>query len=184
MKAVCLILLSVLFCLSGLSGCWTEGSEHSSGSGGSETSLPEEPQDPSGENDPEEDPGEGEGEIAVLYLIINGKSAALTLAGNQAVTTLVERLREGDLTFEADDYGGFEKVGSLGFSLPRSDRSIRTQAGDVMLYQGSQLVLFYGSNSWSYTPIGRIEGLSQAELEDFLSAGQGRVSVTLSLSGK
>ncbi len=184
MKAVCLILLSVLFCLSGLSGCWTAGSEHSSGSGGSETSLPEEPQDPSGENDPEEDPGEGEGEIAVLYLIINGKSAALTLDGNQAVTTLVERLREGDLTFEADDYGGFEKVGSLGFSLPRSDRSIRTQAGDVMLYQGSQLVLFYGANSWSYTRIGRIEGLSQAELEGFLSAGQGRVSVTLSLSGK
>lgn len=184
MKAVCLILLSVLFCLSGLSDCWTAGSEHSSGSGGSETSLPEEPQDPSGENDPEEDPGEGEGEIAVLYLIINGKSAALTLAVNQAVTALVERLREGDLTFEADDYGGFEKVGSLGFSLPRSDRSIRTQAGDVMLYQGSQLVLFYGSNSWSYTPIGRIEGLSQADLEDFLSAGQGRVSVTLSLSGK
>ena len=82
----------------------------------------------------------------------------------------------------ADDYGGFEKVGSLGFSMPRSDERITTSSGDVMLYQGDNIVIFYGSNSWAYTPLGRIEGLDDAALESFLQAGGGEVKITLSLT--
>ena len=59
----------------------------------------------------------------------------------------------GPLTLSLHEYGGFEKVGPLGQSLPTEDRQITTRSGDIVLYQGNQLVLFYGSNSWSYTKL-------------------------------
>ena len=117
-----------------------------------------------------------------LYITIDGKTLSVVLVDNEATQTLVAALQEGDITYEAHDYGGFEKVGALGRSLPTSDTQITTQAGDVILYSGNQIVLFYGSNSWSYTRLGRMEYSSQAELESFLKAGQGNVTVKLSLS--
>ena len=117
-----------------------------------------------------------------LYITIDGKTLSVELVDNVATQTLVAALQEGDITYEAHDYGGFEKVGSLGRSLPTSDAQMTTQAGDVILYSGNQIVLFYGSNSWSYTRLGRMEYSSQAELESFLKAGQGNIMVKLSLS--
>ena len=117
-----------------------------------------------------------------LYITIDGKTLSVELVDNAATQTLVAALQEGDITYEARDYGGFEKVGALGRSLPTSDTQTTTQAGDVILYSGNQIVLFYGSNSWSYTRLGRMEYSSQAELESFLKAGQGNVMVKLSLS--
>ena len=135
-------------------------------------------QSPSGDATPEQPT---EQEIDKMYITINGNKLEVTLAKNSATAALVEKLKQGDVTYVADDYGGFEKVGSLGFSLPTSNSQITTQAGDVILYSGNQLVLFYGSNSWSYTKIGKIEGYSATELATLLAAGQGRVTVTLSL---
>ena len=117
-----------------------------------------------------------------LYITIDGKTLSVELVDNAATQTLVTALQEGDITYEAHDYGGFEKVGALGRSLPTSDTQTTTQAGDVILYNGNQIVLFYGSNSWSYTRLGHMEYSSQAELESFLKAGQGNVTVKLSLS--
>lgn len=117
-----------------------------------------------------------------LYITIDGKTLSVELVDNAATQTLVAALKEGDITYEAHDYGGFEKVGALGRSLPTNDTQTTTQAGDVILYSGNQIVLFYGSNSWSYTRLGRMEYSSQAELESFLKAGQGNVMVKLSLS--
>ena len=117
-----------------------------------------------------------------LYITIDGKTLSVELVDNAATQTLVAALQEGDITYEAHDYGGFEKVGALGRSLPKNDTQTTTQAGDVILYSGNQIVLFYGSNSWSYTRLGRMEYSSQAELESFLKAGQGNVMVKLSLS--
>ena len=117
-----------------------------------------------------------------LYITIDGKTLSVELVDNAATQTLVAALQEGDITYEARDYGGFEKVGALGRSLPTNDTQTTTQAGDVILYNGNQIVLFYGSNSWSYTRLGRMEYSSQAELESFLKAGQGNVMVKLSLS--
>ena len=117
-----------------------------------------------------------------LYITIDGKTLSVELVDNIATQTLVTALQEGDITYEAHDYGGFEKVGALGRSLPTNDTQTTTQAGDVILYSGNQIVLFYGSNSWSYTRLGRMEYSSQAELESFLKAGQGNVTVKLSLS--
>ena len=117
-----------------------------------------------------------------LYITIDSKTLPVVLVDNAATQALMAALQEGDITYEAHDYGGFEKVGALGRSLPTSNTQITTQAGDVILYSGNQIVLFYGSNSWSYTRLGRIEYSSQAELESFLKAGQGNVMVKLSLS--
>lgn len=127
------------------------------------------------------DGDDGKEEITEMFIKINGNKAAVTLAENSAVDALVELLKNGDITYTANDYGGFEKVGSLGHTLPRSDEQTRTEPGDVILYQGDQLVLFYGNNSWSYTRIGKIEGYTASELKTFLCGGQGQVIVTLSL---
>lgn len=116
-----------------------------------------------------------------INITIEGKTLPVTLVDNEATRTLMAALQQSAITYEADDYGGFEKVGALGRSLPTSNQQITTAAGDVILYSGNQIVLFYGSNSWSYTRLGRIEYQSTDELKTFLKAGQGRISVTLSV---
>ena len=116
-----------------------------------------------------------------IKITISGKTLPVKLENNKAARALVEALREAPVTYEAHDYGGFEKVGPLGRSLPSSDTQITTQAGDVILYNGDQIVLFYGSNAWSYTRIGKMQYGTLDELKDFLQAGQGNITVTLSL---
>ena len=116
-----------------------------------------------------------------IQLTVSGKSLPVKIEDNAATKALVAALREASITYEADDYGGFEKVGALGRSLPTSNTQISTQPGDVILYSGNQIVLFYGTNSWSYTRIGKMEYGSLDELKTFLKAGQGKISVTLSL---
>ena len=101
-----------------------------------------------------------------------------TLEDNAAVDVLVRMMEnDGSVTIRMNDYAGFEKVGSLGSSLPTSNSQTTTQAGDIVLYQGNQIVLFYGSNSWSYTRLGKID-----DLTGWTEAlGSGDVSVTFSL---
>ena len=121
--------------------------------------------------------------MSTVYITIGENRAEMTLADPVAAAALAQRLAGGCVSFSASDYGGFEKVGGLGFSLPAEDERIAAETGDVMLYRGDQIVFFYGNNTWSYTRIGRLEGLSQAQLRDFLCAGQGNVQVTLGLAG-
>ena len=115
-----------------------------------------------------------------LYITIGNQTLPVTLVKNNATEALMAALAANPITYEADDYGGFEKVGALGMSLPTNNQQLTTQAGDVILYSGNQIVLFYGSNSWSYTRLGRIEYESLEQLKSFLKAGQGSISVTLS----
>ncbi len=126
-------------------------------------------------------PIEDEKEITAMYIYINDNRLEVTLAKNKAVTALIDILKQSDITYTADDYGGFEKVGSLGHSLPTENSQITTEAGDVILYSGNQIVLFYGSNSWSYTRLGKINGYSISELRTLLGAGNGRIQVRISL---
>ena len=116
-----------------------------------------------------------------IQLTISGTTLPVIIEDNVATRALVAALRDGAITYTARDYGGFEKVGALGRSLPTSDTDITTQAGDVILYNGDNIVLFYGSNSWSYTRLGKIQYKSLDELKSFLKAGGGTISVTLSL---
>lgn len=116
-----------------------------------------------------------------LYITISGKKATASLEENTATKALLEKLTAGSITYSAHDYGGFEKVGDLGFSLPTSDRQMTSQNGDIFLYVGSSLVFFYGSNSWSYTKIGTLDGMTKSEVKEFLQGGKGNVDITLSL---
>lgn len=117
-----------------------------------------------------------------MYITINGNKLEVTLTENSSVDALLERLGKGDINYIANDYNDFEKVGGLGFSLPTNNTQITTQPGDVMLYSGNQIVLFYGSNSWSYTRLGKINGYTVSELRSLLGAGKGSTQVTISLN--
>ena len=97
---------------------------------------------------------------------------------NSAVDAFVDMMRESPITIRMSDYGGFEKVGSLGESLPTSDRQTTTEEGDIVLYSGNQIVIFYGTNSWSYTRLGHVDDLDGWEE----ALGNEDVTVTFSLS--
>ena len=116
-----------------------------------------------------------------IYITIGDQTQSITLADNDATRALVQKL---PVTVTLNSSGGFEIWGPLGFSLPASNQQMTAQPGDVVLYNGSNICLFYGSNSWSYTPLGKIEGISESELRTFLKAGESNVSVTLSLSSE
>lgn len=116
---------------------------------------------------------------AKMNITVNNHILEVTLVDNSATRALVERLQEGNVSYNSSSYGNFETVGSIGFSLPTSNSSITTQAGDVILYQGNQICIFYDSNIWSYTRLGRISNASRAELRSLLSSGT--VNITLSL---
>lgn len=98
---------------------------------------------------------------------------------NTSVDALKELLRKAPLTIEFSQYGGFEQVGNIGEELPTNNSQITTSAGDIVLYGGNQMVMFYGSNSWSYTKLGAIENISSQELTNIL--GTGDVTATFSL---
>ena len=115
-----------------------------------------------------------------FYVSVGEKVFSATFADNSGAQALKELLEDGDITIRMSDYGGFEKVGSLGQSLPTENSQTTTQAGDIVLYQGSQIVIFYGSNSWSYTRLGKIDDL--AGWQEAL--GNGDVAVTLSMQDK
>jgi hypothetical protein len=97
---------------------------------------------------------------------------------NQAVEALRDMAKDGDITIQMSMYGGFEQVGSIGQSLPRDDKQTTTSSGDIVLYSGNQMVVFYGSNSWSYTRLGHISDKDEAEMADLLSNGD--VTITIS----
>jgi hypothetical protein len=107
-------------------------------------------------------------EELTMMLRINDKEIAVRWEENESVEALKDLIQETPLTINMSMYGGFEQVGSLGTSLPRNDTQTTTQAGDIVLYSGNQIVVFYGSNSWSYTRLGHVE-LSAAEMTELLS---------------
>ena len=100
-----------------------------------------------------------------------------TLADNSSATTFYQLLEKGPVTVDMHDYGSFEKVGSLGTSLPRNDSQITTEAGDIILYQGNQITIYYDTNSWNFTRLGKVvtadssTTITQAELKKILGKG-------------
>ena len=123
--------------------------------------------------------GEKEGGAMRITVRAGGKEFDAVLEDNAAARAFAEMTREGALSVSMSDYGGFEKVGSLGKALPAEDRRMTTNAGDIVLYNRSQIVAFYGSNTWSYTRLARIENLSGWRE----ALGRGAVTLTFSLEG-
>ena len=114
--------------------------------------------------------------------IDNGTSKhtlSATLNDNSSSRALVELLEKDSITIDMHDYGNFEKVGSLPSSLPRNDTQITTEPGDIILHQGNQITFYYDTNSWNFTLLGKIDGITKAELKKIL--GKGNVTAVLSI---
>ncbi len=120
-----------------------------------------------------------EDEEMELKLTIADTPVSVEWQDNESVKALKELAEEGPLTVEMEMYGGFEQVGSLGSRLPSSDSQTTTSCGDIVLYSSDRIVIFYGSNSWSYTRLGRITDKSGEELRSLLSNGD--VSITIAV---
>lgn len=112
-----------------------------------------------------------------IKLEVGGSSFTAVPEKNEAAEAFAEMIKNEPAVIEMQDYSGFEKVGALGKGLPRNDSQTTTKSGDIVLYQGNQIVIFYGTNSWSYTRLGHIEDLDGWEE----ALGSGDVSVTFSI---
>ena len=111
-----------------------------------------------------------------MQLRINDVPVAVEWENNDSVKALQELL---PLKVEMHRYGGFEQVGGLGQSLPRNDKRITTSPGDIVLYSGNQIVVFYGSNTWAYTKLGRITDKTPAQLSDMLGNSDAVISLSV-----
>ena len=116
-------------------------------------------------------------EMTEMKMKIGDTQVAVEWADNEAVEALRELVKEEPLTIQMSMYGGFEQVGPIGQRLPASDQQTTTQSGDIVLYSGSQIVVFYGSNSWAYTRLGHITDQSAADMKNLL--GNGDVTITI-----
>ena len=175
MKKTILILLAFLhlFCCTGCGRAPAQDTQPVQPAQTQEPAVPEE------EAAPAADALEGETTMEKsLRLLINETEVPVGWEENESVEALARLATAEPLTVQMSMYGGFEQVGSLGSSLPRNDVQTVTQAGDIVLYAGNQVVLFYGSNSWAYTRLGRITDVSAEELTNLLANGD--VVITLS----
>ncbi len=156
-KTVLFIIMAVLL----LAGCHQEN-------------TPEQP-------DQNQQPESGQQEDNVnkkLHLYIDDLEVQVDWQDNDSISELADLAKKGDIVIKMSRYGGFEQVGSIGHSLTRNDSQITTQPGDIMLYSGNQIVIFHGSNSWSYTPLGKITSLNADQLKELLSQADVTVTIT------
>ena len=119
-----------------------------------------------------------ESKSADLTVKIGDTAVEVEWQDNEAVNALKELVKTSPLEIKMSMYGGFEQVGNLGKTLPNSDEKITTEAGDIVLYSGNQISVFYGSNTWDYTRLGKIKDKSETELKDLL--GKGDTTLTIS----
>lgn len=117
--------------------------------------------------------------VTTINAAVNGTTLEIALADNESARAFAELLASGPLTVEMHDYGNFEKVGPLGTTLPTTDESITTEPGDVILFQGNQITIYYAPNTWNFTRLGKVQNTDAATLKDVL--GEGDVTVTFSL---
>ena len=114
-----------------------------------------------------------------LKMTIGDTAVEVEWEKNESVEALAKLAETEPLVIKMSMYGGFEQVGSLGESLPRNDVQTTTEAGDIVLYSGNQIVVFYGSNSWAYTRLGHITDKTAEEMAELLSGGD--VTITISM---
>ena len=115
-----------------------------------------------------------------LTLSVDGTPLRVKWENNSSVSALKELAADGNLTIKAHQYGGFEQVGSLPQRIESNDVHMTAEPGDIMLYSSNSVVVYYGTNTWSYTKLGHIENLSEAELQELLRGET--VTLTFSLS--
>jgi hypothetical protein len=110
-----------------------------------------------------------------LKIHVNDTTFTATLADNSSAEAFAEYLSQGDLTLDMHDYGSFEKVADLPRSFPRNDTQIDTDAGDIILYQGKSITIYYDKNSWNFTRLGKIDNVNKKRLKQILGDGDATV---------
>ena len=117
-----------------------------------------------------------------IFITIGDRTMTATLADNKSAVEFTEYLRNtGSLSIDMQDYGGFEKVGDLPRTFVRSDIPTSTVPGDIILYQGDKFVIYYGTNSWTFTRLGKLDSGETSEIRSFLNAGGGDIKAVVSL---
>ena len=114
-----------------------------------------------------------------LKIHVNDTTFTATLEENSSAKAFAEFLAQGDMTLDMHDYGSFEKVADLPRSFPRNDTQIDTDAGDIILYQGNSITIYYDKNSWNFTRLGKIDNVDKIRLKQIL--GDGNATVTFSV---
>ncbi|MBQ9298262.1 MAG: hypothetical protein IJ223_04460 [Clostridia bacterium] len=117
--------------------------------------------------------------MATIQIKVNNRVLDVELEKNSSAEAFLEKVKNNDVIVNAHDYGNFEKVGNLGFNLPTNDTSITTEPGDLILYQGNQITLYYDTNTWNFTKLGKVKGVTQEELKSIL--GNGDVTLVFTL---
>ena len=115
----------------------------------------------------------------MIKIEANGTVLKVKLCENSSAKAVKELLKDGALTLPLKDYAHMEKFGSFGRQLPVNDEYITTEPGDVILSEGHLLVIYYASNTWNFTRLGKVQNMGAADLKRVL--GKGEVTVTLSL---
>ncbi len=105
-----------------------------------------------------------------IKLTVNNEELVVKLANNSSAEALVKKLEKGPKTIKMKDYANMEKVGMFG-KLPTNNEQINAKPGDLILYMGVSIVLYYESNSWNFTKLGSVENKTQSELKQILGSG-------------
>lgn len=167
MTRILYLILAVL----GLCGCGDGASPTDSAPSPSQSVISEQESSQSQDNSSSQ-------EEPMLKITVGDQELLATFADNSSAEAFRDLLAQGPVTISMDDYGGFEKVGSLGTTLTRNDTRITTQPGDVILYQGNQITIYYGTNTWNFTRLAKINDSTDLQTK----LGTGTVQVTFSLA--
>ena len=116
-----------------------------------------------------------------IQITVGDRTMSATLSDNASAKAFYELLKQGPVSIDMHDYGSFEKVGPLGTDIVKSDESITTTPGDIILYQGNQVTIYYDVNTWNFTLLGHVDGATGENMREFL--GDGNVTVSFSLPG-
>lgn len=114
-----------------------------------------------------------------IRLEVNGRTFAATLEENSSAEAFIDLFADDPLVVSMSDYANMEKVGVLPKTLPRNDEQISVGPGDIILYQGNQIAVYYGTNSWNFTRLGKIQGVDTEELRNVLEDGSVDIAFSL-----
>jgi len=180
MKKMLIIMLA--FVLTVMTAGCSSGSEEAQDPVAQEETQQDETVDEDADEDQKTDNADGneeESEMIEMTLKINDEEVNVKWEDNESVRALADLAANGPVTIETSMYGGFEQVGAIGATLPSNDVDTTTEPGDIVLYSSNKIVVFFGTNSWAYTRLGRIEGKSRDELKVLLGGDTTVLTITL-----
>ena len=103
----------------------------------------------------------------ILGVIVGDSVFTIYTEDNSSAEAFIEEVRLGNVQIDMHDYGSFEKVGDLPWDLPTNDEEITTVPGDVMLYQGNKITIYYDVNTWNFTKLGHLNATPEEIQEAF-----------------